>query len=372
MKKVFTAFLVIAMLFAFSGCTAQPSSGGKGKIAIITGTTSQGEEEFRAAEDMKAKYGDRIVTATYPDNFTKETETTISTVKNLVSDPEVKALIFVQAVPGATAAVQQALEINPNLLIIAGVPGEDPGVMAPNFDFLLSADEIDGMGNAIPEQAKALGAKVFVHYSFARHMSYPTLAARRDLFKAKCAEIGLQFVDATAPDPTGDAGVPGAQQFIIEDTPKMVAKYGKDTAFFSTNCAMQEPLIKAVLDAGAIYPQPCCPSPFHGFPGALGISAENANTPEAMIAAVTAAIAEKGMSGRLSTWPVPINKAMIEGATLYAIEYVDGKIKEKSNMEELARCLKTATGATMTIGTLTEGGVNYPNYYTLLSEFVTF
>ncbi len=92
-----------------------------------------------------------------------------------------------------------------------------------------------------PFRQKKLGAKTFVHYSFPRHMSQVLLSSRRELMKKKCAELGIEFVDATAPDPTGDSGLPGAQQFILEDVPKMVAKYGKDTAFFSTNCAMQIP-----------------------------------------------------------------------------------------------------------------------------------
>ena len=58
-------------------------------------------------------------------------------------------------------------------------------------------------------------------------MSYALLSARRDLFKERCEQLGLEFVDATAPDPTGDAGVSGTQQFILEDVPKMVAKYGQ-------------------------------------------------------------------------------------------------------------------------------------------------
>ncbi len=45
--------------------------------------------------------------------------------------------------------------------------------------------------------------------------------------KDTCAEIGLEFVDASAPDPTGDAGVAGAQQFILEDVPRMVEKIWK-------------------------------------------------------------------------------------------------------------------------------------------------
>ena len=75
------------------------------KIGIITGTVSQGEEEYQQAQKMKEKYGDMIVTATYPDNFSTETVQTIATVSNLAADPAVKAIVFVQAVPGATAAI---------------------------------------------------------------------------------------------------------------------------------------------------------------------------------------------------------------------------------------------------------------------------
>ncbi|HHX08448.1 MAG TPA: DUF3798 domain-containing protein, partial [Chloroflexi bacterium] len=50
------------------------------KIGIMTGTVSQGEEEYQEAMNQIAKYGDLIVHATYPDNFSTETETTISQV----------------------------------------------------------------------------------------------------------------------------------------------------------------------------------------------------------------------------------------------------------------------------------------------------
>ena len=156
------------------------------------------------------------------------------------------------------------------------------------------------MGYSIPAQAEKQGAKVFVHYSFPRHMSYPLLSGRRDIMREECAKLGLEFVDATAPDPTGDAGVSGAQQFILEDVPRMVDKYGKDTAFFSTNCAMQVPLISAVVDTGAIYPQPCCPSPYHGFPSALGIEIPEDKQGDIgyVVDEITRIMAEKGMTGR--------------------------------------------------------------------------
>jgi len=63
------------------------------------------------------------------------------------------------------------------MLFIAGVPGEDPAMIASKADVILQADEL-GMGKTVIEQAKKMGAKTFVHYSFPRHMSYELQAFR--------------------------------------------------------------------------------------------------------------------------------------------------------------------------------------------------
>ncbi len=71
---------------------------------------------------------------------------------------------------------------------------------------------------------------------------------------------------------------------------------------------MQVPLISAALDEGAIYPQPCCPSPYHGFPSALGIEIPEDKKGDVQFAIdqITAEVAERGGTGRFSTWPVPV------------------------------------------------------------------
>ena len=83
---------------------------GNFKIGIITGTASQGDEEITQANKMKEKYGDMIVTATYPDNFTTETETVISNAVAMASDPDVKAIVWCQAIPGTAAAIDRVRE----------------------------------------------------------------------------------------------------------------------------------------------------------------------------------------------------------------------------------------------------------------------
>lgn len=348
-----------------------------GKVAIVTNTVSQNEEEYRSAESMTEKYGDRIVHVTWPDNFMTEQEQMITTVGKLAADPEIKALIINQAVPGSNAAVDKLLETRDDMLIIYATPQENPEDVAVRADIILQPNELD-MGPAMVEQAAKMGAKTFVHYSFPRHMAQVLLSSRRELIKEKCAELNLEFVDATAPDPTGDSGVSGAQQFILEDVPKMVAQYGKDTAFFSTNCAMQVPLIKACVSEGAIYPQPCCPSPYHGYPAALGLVSEDASAVsdmniEDIVAQTTAALEEAGVLGRFSTWPVPVSMMMTVAGTEYAFEWMAGNTDGKLDLDVLKVKMDEYAGLDCQMSPYTDdAGTVYDNYQLIMMDYLTY
>ena len=123
---------------------AQSASNDNWKVAVLTGTVSQGEEEFRAAEKAIATWGaDHIVTATYPDNFMSEMETTVSTLVGFASDPDVKAIVMCQAVPGAKAGFDKIREMGrDDILLIAGTPQEDPAVISAASDIVMYADEV--------------------------------------------------------------------------------------------------------------------------------------------------------------------------------------------------------------------------------------
>jgi len=384
-KKVASFMLIMIVCLSLAACgtsTTQKSpsdeSQKKGyKIAVYTNTVSQNEEEFRSGEQAQQKYPDMVITQTMPDNFMKEQETLIANALALVSDPQVKALIMNQAVPGAAAAFDKVREARPDVLLIALTPAETD-VIAEKADIILQPDELQ-MGYTMPAQAKKLGAKTFVHYSFPRHMSYPLLSQRRDILKSECEKLGMTFVDATAPDPTGDSGLPGAQQFIIEDIPRKVAQYGKDTNFFSTNCGMQEPLIKTALAEGAIVAQQCCPSPFHGYPGALGIDiTDHPGDVDYVIEQIKAKVAEKGGTGRFSTWPIPISMLSTAASVEYARLYAEGKLKDKNDPEALKKCYETASeGANVTFSTYSEkdkdgNEVKHDNFYLVLCDYITF
>ena len=349
------------------------------KIGIITGTASQGDEEITQANKMKEKYGDMIVTSTYPDNFTTETETLISNAVAMASDPAVKAIVWCQAVPGTAAAIDKVRETRPDMIFIAGTPGEDPGVINPKADIVLQVDE-PGCGVVIPPQAKEQGAKTMIHYSFPRHMSYALIVARHENLKKYCAENGIELVDVTAPDPTGDSGITGAQQFILEDVPRQIEKYGKDTVFFTTNCGMQEPLIRSVFENGAIYTLQCCPSPFHAFPAALNIDMAGHEADVAyMMEQLQAKVDEAGMNGRVSTWGVPCNMLFVNAGVEYAKKVLEGKtngvvLDDAVLRETLQECAKQYDpNANMTIDFYKDDqGTAKENHYLVMSDFVTF
>ena len=387
-KRTFAlAFALLAVLGA--GCRGAEELEGSGasgpslpaepgfRIGIITGTASQGDEEITQAERMKEKYGELIVTATYPDSFSTETETVIASALALAADPDVKAIVWCQSIPGASAAMDKVRESRPDMIFIAGAPGEDPGVIGARADLVLQVDE-PGCGALIPPQAAAMGAKTLVHYSFPRHMSYDLIAARRDRMAAACEALGLRFVEVTAPDPAGDSGVTGAQQFILEDVPRQVARYGRDTAFYATNCSMQEPLIRSVLEEGAVYPLQCCPSPFHAFPGALGIStAGHEGEVDYILGEIGEKVAEAGMSGRVSTWPVPCNMLFIRAGVEYAKLVLEGKttgvLDDGAVRRVIADCAREFyPGAEVEVSRYEAEGVPAENHYLVTAAFITF
>jgi len=84
MRKFLSILLVLVMALGLAACTQTPAStqgAFKGKIAIITNTVSQNEEEYRSAQAMVEEYGkDKIVHALWPDNFMTEQEQMISVV----------------------------------------------------------------------------------------------------------------------------------------------------------------------------------------------------------------------------------------------------------------------------------------------------
>ncbi len=366
MKKALILILVvIAAMCLGTTAFAATATPAPFHIGIVTGTVSQSEDDLRGAELAIQKYGDvskggMIKHLTYPDNFMSEMETTITQIAGLADDPKMKVVVVNQAIPGTTEGFRRIKEKRPDILCFAGEAHEDPNVITSVADMAINADFVS-RGYLIINTAKKLGCKTFVHISFPRHMSYETLGRRRAIMEQACKDLGLKFVFETAPDPTSDVGVAGAQQFILEKTPAWVKKYGKNTAFFCTNDAHTEPLLKQLAKYGGYFVEADLPSPLMGYPGAFGIdlSKEAGNWP-VILKKVEKAVIAAGAKGRMGTWAYSYGYTNSAALAEFGKRIVEGKAKLNSK-KDLMDCY-----AAYTPGAKWNG-----NYYTDLGTGVT-
>ena len=319
-------------------------------IGVATLTVSQAEDTYRGAERLIKEYGDvanggMIKHVTMPDNFMSEMETTISQIVGLADDPKVKVIVVDDAIPGTTEAFRRVKEKRKDILCFAGEPQEDPNVITSTADFAIGVDNIM-RGYLIINTAKKLGAKTFVHISFPRHMSYELLSRRRAIMEQACKDLGMKFAFETAPDPTSDVGVAGAQQFILEKTPAWVKKYGKDTAFFCTNDAHTEPLLKQLAKYGGYFIEADLPSPLMGYPGAFGIdlTKEAGNWP-VILKKVEKTVSDAGAKGRMGTWAYSYGYTNSAALSEFGKRIVEGKAKLNSKKDLLACYAEYTPGA---------------------------
>ena len=366
MKKLLSLLLALAMVLALVACgnstpaaTEAPAAkapaadaaeapaadenalvdadGNAFHVGIVTGSVSQSEDDRRGAEAFQAKYGEENVTlAIYPDNFTEELETTIQTIVNMSDDPMMKAIIVNQSVPGTTEAFRQIKERRPDILCLAGEGQEDLPEVGSAADLVCNNDFV-ARGYLIIRTAHELGCDTFVHISFPRHMAMEVISRRVAIMKAACEEFGMTFVEETAPDPTSDVGVPGAQAYILENVPAWVEKYGENAAYFCTNDAHTEPLLKQLLEYGGCFIEADLPSPLMGYPGALGLDlSEEAGDFEKILAKVEAAVCEKGGAGRFGTWAYSYGYTVSAGLAEHAVNVLKGE-SELCDIDDIAK-----------------------------------
>ena len=336
MKKLLCVLLAALMVMSMAVVASAESAPEEFHIAIVTGSVSQSEDDRRGAEAFQAMYGeDMVQLAIYPDNFMDETETTIQTIVNFTDDPLMKAIIVNQAIPGTAEAFRQVKERRPDILCIAGESHEDLPVIGEAADLVCNNDFV-ARGYLMIHTAHELGCDTFVHISFPRHMSYETMSRRVAVMKETCKDLGMEFVLETAPDPTSDVGVSGAQQYILEHAPEWIEKYGQNSAYFCTNDAHTEPLLKQLLAYGGYFIEADLPSPLMGYPGALGIDLTDANGDfEKILAEVEKAVVEKGGAGRFGTWAYSYGYTVSAGLAQHAYNVITG-VSELDEIDDIA------------------------------------
>ncbi len=336
-KKTGALLLALAMLLP-AGCRKNEggaeSAAAPYKIGIVTGSAVYNEAIFAAERQAAAK--NYIVTRTFPDDM--RAENTVSICTELAADPAMRAIVFVRAVAGIDEAARKVREMRPDILFIVGADTEDAGFAAQTADIVLTQD-FYAMGREVANEAYRMGAKKLIHYTFARHLLSEPVLRRREIMVERCEELGIEFIDVTSPDPhTAEGGGGESRLFVEEDVSQKVGDYGANTAFFSTDCTIHTYMIKAVLECGAIYPQPCCPSPFHGYTALFGIDAGKYDDPDGVLRQISAEIAKYGNTGRMATWAISSDLLMVDAGVEYAELYCRGEVEkalDRAKMEEI-------------------------------------
>ncbi|MDR0881202.1 MAG: DUF3798 domain-containing protein [Candidatus Adiutrix sp.] len=318
-------------------------------IGLVTGH-SQSDDDYLGAREMLRLYGDvkaggLVRHVIYPDNFMDEMEKTIAEIAALADDPLMKIIVVNQAVPGTAEGFRRVKEKRPDIVCLAGEAHEPMDTIAPIADLVVNSDFIS-RGYLIPHSARELGAKTFVHISFPRHMGYKYMARRYAIMKQACADLGLKFASEEAPDPTGEAGLDGARQFILEKVPLWLKQYGQDTAFFCTNDAHTEPLLRQIAAYGGYFVEADVPSPFMGYPEAFKIDLkhETGDWPR-ILKKVEDSVVRADGSGRLGTWAYSLGFCQTAGLAEFGKLIAEGRAKI-SDTKTLLECFgKFSSGA---------------------------
>jgi hypothetical protein len=118
----------------------------------------------------------------------------------------------------------------------------------------------------------------------------------------------------------------------------------------------------------------------HGFPEAFGIGDEDNfdNIPH-MISETRRVVAEHGMTGRMSTWPVPVSMMFTVASTEYVIKWLNGEAPDDHIDTELFTRLCedyvmefTGSDAKINLAVLEEHGVVYDNVLMLLMGYLVY
>jgi hypothetical protein len=118
-----------------------------------------------------------------------------------------------------------------------------------------------------------------------------------------------------------------------------VDKYGTNAAYFCTNDAHTEPLLKQLVEYGGFFIEADLPSPLMGYPGALGLDlTQEAGDFEKILAKVESTLVEKGAADRFGTWAYSYGYTLSAGLAEHAKNVIDGKC-DITDMDAVAEAL---------------------------------
>jgi|SRR5262245_9460239 len=312
-----------AALLVASACTGRRPEGDAhapapppepARIGIMTGSEGQDGESYRAAQEIARRYPRRVMHITYPDNFPAESVTVAAQLAGLAGESNVSSIVIGQAIPGIAAAARSIRDARADLVFGFVTARDDPDSIGAECELAIGPDEIE-RGRTIVAAAWEMGGRSLVYYSFPRHLAEPLLAGQRNLMRSECTRRGMKFTAVAVTDPAGAPGLADARKFVANDVPHQLERGGPTTAFYTTYDGLQEPLIRALLEARQGYlVEQALPGPAVGYPDAFDLEQPDSEEPDSLHAALRQKVGTLGMRGHFGTWP-----ASVQGVAMRAV-----------------------------------------------------
>lgn len=355
-KKVAALLLIAVMLLSIAACKDNGNVSEKTddivlpekKVAILVAPETQYPEDYRAAQELAAKYPDNVIVKEYSDSrVLRAGDPEIKQYsKELAENNEIAAIIYARATQFTTNAIAAAKEVNPNIVIACIEPEESVEKISEAADLVLCADWRK-TAEDIVAAAKEQGAKYFVVYSFNRHITdNPLIRAENDAIKTACEAHGITYIYESSLDPIYPTlGKP--KLYIKESVARLLNNNiieGKDVALFSTDGTVQTTLVEVANERGFIYICPNFPTAYNGIGEAYETAMpESINDTAAYIASVKAAVeADTTGTARLNIYTFPLASTLLTGALHSTFDILNGTTTAENLAEKVQARVNSA------------------------------
>ena len=346
-------------------------------IGIVTfGGDSHYHDETLGAEALIAQYGsvEDGGMIKHRAGIHEAPEGQIYDIVRLADDPLMKAIIINPGDWLTADAIERIKDAGrDDIILLAQMPHPAKPLLYELADVVVSLDDFT-RGYYDIARVKEMGASTFVHMTFPRHMSVEILSRRSNMFEEACKDLGIQFVSVTVPDPASEVSVADAQQQVYDLMPHLVDLYGKDAIYFSTNTALQKPIIKRVLELGGLFLNQDYPSDSFSYPGALGLDLTAlrgdwwATTQE-----IEKDIISKGQSGRMGTFAYSFDYCGTTALFRLAVDMIEGKVSGDLKKDLLSAYQSETPGCEWRAEIFVDPeGAKIDNYYLLSMETYIF
>ena len=367
------------------------------KVAIFT-SIANNEPEYVAALSAAERYEGRIALKSidfysYVNNVEPpEDETVLSELLQLVEDPEIGALIFIDAgnLDDPIALLKGIMEARPGIsyTYINCWPDlyysyRTDDALMEKVDIALSIDLVETAKKAV-NQANELGAEMCVDYTYWYGDLYSyefldedtprVLPEVRDAIREECEKLGMGHLVSPWGSPFGLFNWPGNDIF------DKLHIYGTNICLFSNRCMYQFAIDRGVFGYGEMIVQLCHPGLFHanysqnvGYPLAQIKDDENHfGDLEWTFEKAKAIVEERDYSGHFATWRVPFSMAATTAAVEYAVGYLDGAIESRCDYAAMKGCFARAMEAYNAgdIGFELNIDPRYGNHFMFTQEYI--